>query len=703
MYKRQRQIHVRRLHELERRAAIEGIHTPPHVRLEIEDIRVLIETIDQQLGPAALRLSRPPITDFVGRSDEINQLTAWLTQREAPSAVICVRGMGGLGKTELMYATAQRLATNFPDGQILLNLHGANHDPLPPNQALQKVLRAFNRETKFPDDLTELKEIYHATLVNKQCLILADDVHGYEQAHVLIPPRGNALMMTTRSRFTLPGMRALDLGSLPIDAGTELVLAICPRVGGYGPRLASLCGYLPLALRISAGLLANNDTLNIEHYLVRLEAARLVHLRDPDAPDLDVEASLGLSFDMLDASAQSVLCQLSVFPTTFDLPAAMAVVNIDNTEDILGRLRRRCLVEWDIGSERYNLHDLVRAFGLAHLEDRGGAQLRHASYYAGIMADAEASYRHGGKQTVMGLALFDRERLHIDAGWAWSLAHVGTIAGDRLLMAYAEATSYIGHLRYDAGRERIPRLRVALDAAQRHGDVAAESNMLGYLGNAYRAFGAIQEAIELFEQRLVLVRQFKDRHGEGSVLGNLGNAYRNLGDLDRATVLLEDALHIRQEVGDRHAEANTLGSLASVYTARNDLERAIKLNELRLVIVRKIGDQRGEAGVLGHLGEAHTKLGDAHRAILLLEEALGLARALGDQRGEAEWLYHMGSAYMELDDMEQANRYYVEYFQIMQFLGLRPKAVTALQKPIALYEQQGNLGYATRLRRHITE
>ncbi len=155
----------------------------------------------------------------------------------------------------------------------------------------------------------------------------------------------------------------------------KLLLKICPRISEHAPQLAKSCGYLPLALRVSAGLLQSDDTQDVKRYLDRLadERSKLAALRDPDDPELDVEASLKLSYDALEPAAQEVLCQLSVLPASFVLSIAEAVVKTESgvpMEEVLGTLRRRSLLEWDAETRRYGLHDLVRAFGAARLAPR---------------------------------------------------------------------------------------------------------------------------------------------------------------------------------------------------------------------------------------------------------------------------------------------------------------------------------------------
>jgi hypothetical protein len=93
-------------------------------------------------------------------------------------------------------------------------------------------------------------------LSGKRALILADDAKDAAQVRRLLPPAGCALLVTSRNRFSLPGMAAIYLGMLPPDEAEKLLLKICPRIGAHAGELAKLCGYLPLALRVSAGVLA---------------------------------------------------------------------------------------------------------------------------------------------------------------------------------------------------------------------------------------------------------------------------------------------------------------------------------------------------------------------------------------------------------------------------------------------------------------
>src|SRR5262245_36330344 len=110
-----------------------------------------------EIGPSLARLLGPsvsacyqlraPVGDFVGRANEIDKLVSALGAANGGAAAITgVRGMGGIGKTELAYAVAQRLAAQFPDAQLLVDLRGASSNPLTSEQTLQSIIRVFEPE-----------------------------------------------------------------------------------------------------------------------------------------------------------------------------------------------------------------------------------------------------------------------------------------------------------------------------------------------------------------------------------------------------------------------------------------------------------------------------------------------------------------------------------------------------------------------------
>ena len=508
--------------------------------------------------PVPSQIPAPP-SDFIGRNEEINDL---LGSFDHGATITGLRGLGGVGKTALALVLADRLKGQFPDGQIFINLLGTSKDPLNPANAMAHVVRSFlGADARLPEDPGEMAGLYRSVLSGKRTLILLDNAASREQVEPLLPPAGSALLITSRNKFVLPGLKEKDLDVLPLEDAKKLLLEIAGRIGGHAGELAELCGCLPLALRNAASALAEKKNLNVAEYVERLKDAR-------KRLDL-VKASFSLSYELLTPELQRLWSLLSVFSADFDLAGAAAVWEMEPApaEEALGELMKWSLVDFltpasgEVG--RYRMHDLARVFADTRLgaDAREPAQQRHAKHYQELLWKANELFLRGGDSLSNGLILFDTDWVNIQAGQKW--ANVNAAKS----LEIAEICNNF------AGAGSILNLR------------------LHPLGN-----------IEWLEAALVAVRKTKNRNAEGNHLGNLGSAYSHLGQPVKAIEYYEQALKISREIGDRRNEGNHLGNLGSAYVDLGQPVKAIEYHEQALKISRDIGDLRGEGAALGNLG-----------------------------------------------------------------------------------------------------
>jgi tetratricopeptide (TPR) repeat protein len=122
------------------------------------------------------------------------------------------------------------------------------------------------------------------------------------------------------------------------------------------------------------------------------------------------------------------------------------------------------------------------------------------------------------------------------------------------LIHYADATAHIGDLRYDQRKEHIPQLEAARAAAQRQNAQAAQGNALGNLGLAYAALGDACQAIDFYQQALVIAREIGDRRGEANRSWNLEDELAKQGELARAIELMQVLVDFEREIGHPNAE-----------------------------------------------------------------------------------------------------------------------------------------------------
>jgi tetratricopeptide (TPR) repeat protein len=652
---------------------VEGEKDVAHGGDVVPGDKIVYESVAASTPPLTTLFQLPPPPgDFTGREAELRELLQAI--EHGGVHISGLQGQGGVGKTALALKLAAELAPRFPDAQIFLDLKGApkgsaqniaGDKPLTAAEALAYVLRSFYPEVKLPEGEDELRSMFCSVLHGKRVLLVMDNARDAKQVEPLIPSdKGSVLLVTSRVAFTLPGLKQTRLDTLPPEDAKKLLIKIAPRVvssqnQNAADAMAKACGYLALALRLAGTAIAERADLDPAGYGRKLadESQRLMLLveagRDPS-----MEASIGLSYNLLNPEMQTHWRMLGVFPDSFDTRAAAAVWEADNdaTQGTLSDLVRFSMLDWDEAVRRYRLHDLMRDFARRKLSEaeRDAAALSHARHCADVLGAADDLYLKGGESILLGLALFDLELGNIEAGQAWAAAHAGKNRdAAQLCSGYPKRGYEILFLRQHP-RDRIRWLQSALAAARKLADRGAEGAHLGNLGLAYHSLGEYRRAIEYHEQALAIMREIAFRRAEGQILGNLGNAYRSLGDYRRAIEYQERSLGIKREIGDRRGEGNALGGLGNAYWSLGDHRRAIDYHERHLAIAREIGDRQGEGQALGNLGNAYQSLGEYRRAIEYCEQRLAIAREVGDRRGEGNAHWNMSISLDKLGERGQA-------------------------------------------------
>ena len=136
------------------------------------------------------------------------------------------------------------------------------------------------------------------------------------------------------------------------------------------------------------------------------------------AEERSLEATFDTSWAQLTPDERRLFSQLSVFPDSFDRDAACAVwmVREEQASVTLDALMRLSLIQWNIETERYELQALLREYVGKRLmaEEKKHTSLRFVAHYTEVAEVANRFYRNGGSEILKGLALFDRERRHIE-------------------------------------------------------------------------------------------------------------------------------------------------------------------------------------------------------------------------------------------------------------------------------------------------
>jgi hypothetical protein len=317
---------------------------------------------------ASLHQLPAPPRDFTGREDDLKELiTAILVGGVHISGL---QGQGGVGKTALALKLAAALTPNFQDAQIYLDLKGVSETPVTASEAMSHVVRAFHPEIKLLNADHELSAFYQSVLYDKCVLLLMDNAKDAVQLKLLLPPQGCVLIVTSRSHFTLPGLRQTNIDTLLPEDAIRLLLRIAPAIGCDAESIARSCGYLPLALRLAATAIAEHFDRAPQDYMQKLadEKQRLGLL----GGDEGVDASIALSHNLMNEELQKRWRLLAIFPDTFDAsgPTAVWEVEVETAKETLGYLLQNSMIQWNAATKRYRLHDLMRDFARQHLTCR---------------------------------------------------------------------------------------------------------------------------------------------------------------------------------------------------------------------------------------------------------------------------------------------------------------------------------------------
>jgi transcriptional regulator with XRE-family HTH domain len=315
------------------------------------------------------------VTDFQGRDALLVRLGSKLKDR-APITPIVLHGMGGVGKTTLAVALGYHVQSYFSDGVIFFDLEGMAAEPVPVTTVMRHVIESLGI-TVDPrlSSLEELTPRYRSALSGKRILLIFDNIVGDEHALPLLVGDRVGIVFTSRRALTLASVAIFSIDSFePHDAHNLLSTIIGDNAGDKEiQQLAKLCGYLPLALRISGDFLRVNPTWSVEEYIRALEdeSNRLKMLKVGETEQQNVEIVLKWSAAQLvrtNPPLAMLWYYMARFPGGFTRREAAEVEQLPPDDpSILKKLDdlvSRSMVLYDRNRKRYHYHDLMRLIAL---------------------------------------------------------------------------------------------------------------------------------------------------------------------------------------------------------------------------------------------------------------------------------------------------------------------------------------------------
>jgi predicted ATPase/DNA-binding winged helix-turn-helix (wHTH) protein len=358
------------------------------------------------------------LTRLIGRADIVNQLTERLPQ----SRLLTIAGPGGIGKTSVAIAVAERLIEAYEHGVRLVDLAPVR-DPLLVPSALAAAL---GLELHSEEPLAELV----AAVSDKRILLVLDNCAHIVGAcaevvvSVLRRAAGVHILATSREPLRVDGEhvhRLSPLESPPASASVTAAEALAfPAVqlfveraaassndfaldDGDAPVAAEICRRLdgvPLAIELAA---ARVGTIGVRGVAAHLEEDRLGPLTDrrrtTSARQQTMRATFDWSYGLLTELEQAILRRLSVFAGSFTLRAAATVAAdrahseceiIDNVLNLVAK--SLIMTDTNCSEPRLWLFETARAYGLEKLAESGERDTiyhRHSECCRAFEAEAD--------------------------------------------------------------------------------------------------------------------------------------------------------------------------------------------------------------------------------------------------------------------------------------------------------------------------
>jgi tetratricopeptide (TPR) repeat protein len=301
----------------------------------------------------------------------------------------------------------------------------------------------------------------------------------------------------------------------------------------------------------------------------------------------------------------------------------------------------------------------------------------------------EAYTLTGQEELMPDLDRWGNSTLLLEIGQAFLSQKVWQLAPEQ--RAFVSNWVGISYARLGKMQDALDYYEQALVIRREVGDRSGEGTTLNDLGLLYRNLGKMQDTLDYYEQALVISREVGNRSGEGTTLNNLGLLYSNLGKMQDALDYYEQALAIYREVGDRSGEGTTLHNLGSVYNDLGKMQEALVYYQQALVIHREVGNLPMEGTTLNNLGLVYHVLGKMQEALDYYQQALVISREVGDHSGEGTTLNNLGELYSDSGKMQEALAYYQQALVISREVGNRSKEGTTLNNLGSVYHILGKM------------
>ncbi len=546
-------------------------------------------------------------TTFFGRARELEEIAR---RFDAGARLVTLVGLGGVGKTRLALAAAEK-----GEAALFVGLIEARSI----EAATREIAAAARVRLKAESKARAAADSLAAGLAKRGRLLLVLD--NTEQLGAAARELVSALLDGARE------LRVLATAREPIGARGEEKVVVQPLDEGESIALlrdrarAAAGVVVEISDADARAIVARVDRLPlaIELAASRLETLAPAQLLERLGPGLDVLASrfgtsdgtvasgaapamhrtmratLDWSWELLGDAERSTLAQLGVFAAPFGIEAAEEVVEIDGAEvlDVIESLVKRSLVVRVAGEDgrvRLALYGTVRAWAREKL-DVASARARHVEHHL-LEAERAATEAYGER----AVSALDRlEELLPELVAAFDATHEASpAAATRIVLALQDLLLF--RSLYELRAELCA---AGVKAAERAGDDRLLARALVAKARVTLEEGRMQDAEAELRRALELASRASDDVTRAEASRSLGWALTALGRADDARAALADALVVHERQGNARGIADANVALGILDALSGRPQEALAHLRAALAIHVEHGDVVRQEKVLG--------------------------------------------------------------------------------------------------------
>lgn len=642
----------------------------------------------------------------MGREDLLTQLQNQLQNNER-IGITGVRGMGGIGKTELalQYAISSYSQQLYPGGVCWLRAR---------DQEVATQIISFakaNLGIKPPDELEADEQV---TFVWQRwpagdSLIILDDVTDYDTISTFLPPPSEKFKILITTRINLGSSATqIEIEQLSDHASIQLLKSIVgnERIESQLTFAKALChkvGNLPLGLELLGRFLARKKDWTIQKLAERLESKKL-ETKALNATEIGMTAELGvakaleLSWLGLNEAEQELAYLLGMFAVA---PIPWSLVEMclsDHDKDDLEDSRDEGLIDNSLlkrgGQGIYQLHQIVQEFFRVKLHDRSyDGQLLKSAFCNAMVHVVRGIEKNPTIDVIEKVSATIPHVEEVINQW------ISCLSDDDLM------SSFVGIGRFYEGQGNyglaLPWRQKCLEQFQQSLDTEHPyvTQSLTHLAELYVKQGRFTEAEPLFMQALEIRQKlFGIAHPDVAVsLNNLAELYDNQGRYTEAEPLFVQALEMSQKLlGTEHPDvALCCNNLAGLYVKQGRYTEAEPLFVQALEMRQKLlGTEHPDVAVsLNNLAFLCDDQGRHEEAEPLYVQVLQIKqKLLGTEHPDVTVsLNNLAAFYDNQGRHEEAEPLYVQALQMRQnLLGTEhPDVAVSLNNLAFLFNNQG--------------